>query len=274
MTKVTLTVSIVVFKNNFQELTYAVKSVLASSEVNKLFIIDNSPTDDLKRIAIDSRIEYLFVGKNLGFGKAHNLALKKAAIHSQYHLILNPDVEFNGGILSRLILFMDRNRNVGLVQPKILNPDKTLQYVYKRLPSPSDLIFRRFLPSFLMPFFQKRVDYYEMRSMNFNVPLLVPSLSGCFMFFRMEHIVKVGFFDEQFFMYLEDIDLSRRMFSMFNNVYYPDVQIFHAHARESYGINKLLAIHVVSAIKYFNKWGWFFDAQRDRANRNVTEFKG
>jgi GT2 family glycosyltransferase len=87
------------------------------------------------------------------------------------------------------------------------------------------------------------------------------------MFIRTEAIKKIGLFDERFFMYMEDIDLSRRINKIYNTCYYPKVKIYHGHARESYRINKLFLIHIVSAIRYFNKWGWFSDIERISINR-------
>jgi GT2 family glycosyltransferase len=89
------------------------------------------------------------------------------------------------------------------------------------------------------------------------------------MLFRKEALDKAGLFDERYFMYMEDIDITRRVHQHFKTVYYPSVHIYHGHARESYRINKLLFTHIKSAIRYFNKWGWFFDAERREVNRRV-----
>jgi GT2 family glycosyltransferase len=87
------------------------------------------------------------------------------------------------------------------------------------------------------------------------------------MFLRTEAIARIGYFDERYFMYMEDIDLSRRIFSEYRNVYYPKARIYHVHARESYKTFRLLKIHIISAIQYFNKWGWFVDSDRRRLNQ-------
>jgi GT2 family glycosyltransferase len=97
----------------------------------------------------------------------------------------------------------------------------------------------------------------------------VPYLSGCFMFLRVAALKKVGLFDERFFMYPEDIDLTRRMYKEFKTVFYPEVEITHQHARESYKSLKLFYIHIVNMIRYFNKWGWFFDKERRIVNQRV-----
>ena len=89
------------------------------------------------------------------------------------------------------------------------------------------------------------------------------------MFLRTEALKKVGLFDENIFMYLEDIDLNRRIFSKYKTIYYPDATVIHEHQKESYKNKKLLKVHIQSAIYYFNKYGWFFDKERTNINRNV-----
>jgi GT2 family glycosyltransferase len=95
----------------------------------------------------------------------------------------------------------------------------------------------------------------------------VPFLSGCFMFFRTEALREVGLFDERFFLYTEDTDLTRRVNSRFRTVYFPDVSIYHHHARGSYNDFWLMMRNAQSAIRYFNKWGWLNDPERERINR-------
>jgi hypothetical protein len=187
---------------------------------------------------------------------------------SSYHLVLNPDVYFGDEVLEELLSFMQSHKEVGLVIPKVVYPEGNLQYLSKLLPSPSDLIFRRFLPISII---QKRLFNYEMKFSGYNKKMEVPYISGCFMFMRTTLLKSVGFFDERFFLYLEDTDLSRRFFRVAKNVYYPGVKIVHHHARGSYKSFKLLFIHIKSAIRYFNKWGWWSDGDRNLINHQATE---
>lgn len=92
---------------------------------------------------------------------------------------------------------------------------------------------------------------------------------GCFMFMRVSALKKVGLFDESIFMYTEDIDMTRRIHRFYKTIYYPLVTIVHAHRAASYTNNKMLRIHIKSAIRYFNKWGWFFDRERRIWNRQL-----
>ena len=97
----------------------------------------------------------------------------------------------------------------------------------------------------------------------------VPIISGCFSLFRLEALEKVGLYDEKFFMYFVDFDLSRRIHAMFKTIYYPEVSVMHAHERGAAKNFKLFRIFALSAITYFNKYGWFFDKERKRINNEV-----
>jgi GT2 family glycosyltransferase len=89
------------------------------------------------------------------------------------------------------------------------------------------------------------------------------------MFFRLSALEKVGLFDERFFLYPEDIDITRRMHKYFRTMFWPSVSIVHAHRAASYKNSKMLLIHMWNMVKYFNKWGWFFDRERKAWNNEV-----
>jgi len=272
-----LNISIVLYHNREEQIKKAIESVLNTDLNITLYLVDNSSTDSLRELErIDKRIVYIFNNSNLGFGKAHNIALKKSIEKNiPYHLVLNPDVYFEKGVLEELYDFMENNKDVGLVMPKVLYPDGNIQYLCKLLPTPLDLFGRRFLS--FGPFkkiVEKRNEIYELRFTGYDKIMEVPYLSGCFMFIRTEVLKKVGLFDERFFMYLEDTDLSRRIHRVAKTVYYPYVHIYHEYGKGSYKSLKLLYYHIKSAIKYFNKYGWFFDKEREEINRKILKKLG
>lgn len=266
-----MNISIVIYKTNIAHLRRVVNCTIAeSSIINKVYVIDNSPTNQIVETPfISKNVEYIFNNQNLGYGRAHNVALKKSIeCNIGYHLVMNADVYFKTAILKKLLGFMDENKDVGIVMPKVLYPNGKVQYLCKLLPTPFNLFIRRFIP--LRKVVDKIDTIYELRFTNYDRVINVPSLSGCFMLLRIAALKEVGLFDENYFMYLEDVDLCRRMGEKFKTIYYPlDTFIFHEYEKASYKNLKLLLVHMRSAIYYFNKWGWFNDCSRREINKTT-----
>jgi hypothetical protein len=266
--------SVVVFKNNEAALKKTIDSFLRSNLKLKLFVIDNSPTDDLRSTCLGERVEYIFNNCNLGFGSGHNISIRKMMGKTKYSLILNPDVYFGSGTLEKLFNFMENTRGVGLLMPKVLYLDGSLQYLCRLLPTPYDSLLRKINFKALNFLFNKRKIRYELRFADYNKLMDVPYLSGCFMFIRTDVFEKVGVFDERFFIYFEDVDLSRRINKAYRNVYFPEAVIHHGYERGSEKNIKLFWQLILSCVKYFNKWGWFIDQERSLINAaTITKLK-
>lgn len=265
-----LSASIVLYNN--KDVYKTIECILNTPLNIQLYLIDNSPTNqlekDLEEYIKNPNVHYVFNNANIGFGAAHNVALKKIQYNSNYHLILNPDVVFEPNTIPQLIEYLEKNEEVGLVMPKVIYPEGETQYLCKLLPTPFDLIFRRFLPDNVL---KERKENFELRFTNYNKIMEVPYLSGCFMFLRTAVLEKVGFFDERFFMYPEDIDFTRRINKYYKTNFYPFVNITHEHGKGSYKNLKMLYIHMSNMIKYFNKWGWFFDSDRKTTNKRILK---
>ena len=262
-----ITASIVSYHHRLNELKKVIDCVLAE-QVDKLYIVDNSSDDRLRELeGTSDRIRYIH-SINRGYGAGHNIAIQEAIeLGSTYHVVVNPDIYFEKGVLKKLETYMDASSSVGLVMPRILYPDGELQYLCKLLPSPSDLLFRRFLP--WKKYVEKKNRNYELRFTDYNQEMEVPSLSGCFMFIRTSVLKQVRGFDERYFMYAEDLDLCRRIGEVSRTMYYPFVSVFHKYEKGSYKNRKLLKYHICSVVKYFNKWGWFFDFERKKINKRI-----
>ncbi len=262
-----LAISIVLYQNG-NEIYDAIQCVLKTNVKLKLFLVDNSPTDSLRSLASDPRIDYLFNNANLGYGAAHNIALTRSIQQGfLYHLVMNPDITFSESTLEKLIAYMDQDQEVGLAMPMVLDQFGQLQRLCKLLPTPFNLIGRRFFST--SKWSVTRNSSYELSHFDYKHLMNIPCLSGCFMFLRVSALKHVGLFDPRFFMYLEDYDLCRRIHESYKTMYCPIVSVTHLHQKASYKSNRLLATHALSGIKYFNKWGWFFDNQRRRFNNNV-----
>ena len=262
--------SIVLYHNNRVQLQKVIDSFLSTSLDVELYLIDNSATNVLKDMAdIDSRIFYIFNNANVGYGAGHNVAIKKSIKEDiSYHLILNPDLYFENDVVEKIYDYMQSHNEVGNLMPKILYPDGENQYLAKLLPTPLDWILRRFLPS---KFTKGMTNKFELRYTGYDEIMNVPFLSGCFMFLRTQALKEVGLFDESIFMYMEDIDINRRIHSKYKTLYYPYVSVYHEYERGSHKNFKLLLISIKSSIKYFNKWGWIFDKERKIMNDKLLK---
>ena len=267
-----ITSSVVTFHTKHEDLKRLIYCVMKST-ISSLYIIDNSSNDELRELVSDNPKLHYIHSINLGYGSGHNIAIKKALeLGSDYHIILNPDVYWHDNVVEELYNYMTHNYECGLIMPKVLYPNGNYQYLCKLVPTPIDLIIRRFIP---IKSWQDRHDYkYEMQWTNYDKIMEVPILSGCFMMLRCDIIKNVGGFDERYFMYAEDVDLCRRIGDVSKTIFYPFVSIFHEYTKGSYGNRKMLLMHIKSITKYFNKWGWFFDKKRRERNQYcITEIQ-
>lgn len=250
------TASIVTYKNPPEMVRRAVESFLSCSLKIELIVVDNSPTEYLAQFLKDLPIKYHFYGSNAGYGRGHNEALKEC-YHSNYHVIINPDIIIAPLAIESLCAFMDTNSDVGLACPKVINPDGSLQHLNKRYPTVIDLFLRRFAPKFLSPCFQKRIDRFEMKDIGYESVTDVEFTTGCFMFCRTSVLKQVGGFDPRYFLHLEDCDLGRMVQKAgYRTVYFPGATVTHEWGREPHKNYRMLFVMVVSMFKYFNKWGW------------------
>lgn len=265
-----ITASLVLFHNPPELYSRAILSFLNGCH-GSLIIVDNSLEPLRHELFQHSRVTYYYTGCNLGFGAAHNFALNKLPFLSDLHLFINPDIYFGADVLPILENQMMENSDIGALMPRVVYPNGEPQYLHKMLPSPVDLIVRRFIPiSALRNRISRR---YELHSLRQDSSSNIPSLSGCFLLVRTSILNKIGGFDERYFMYMEDVDLVRRIGDIARTVYDPSVFVVHEYAKGSYGSKRLLYYHLKSAISYFNKWGWFIDPIRCQRNKETREFK-
>jgi GT2 family glycosyltransferase len=253
------TITIVTYHSDLAQLNAALASVKAQQIPHHIIIVDcDSAAEYQHQLSQQfSDIELIFAPRNGGFGYGHNLALLRAP-ESAYHLILNPDVVLHENALAEMIAFMDTHSKAGLVAPKVFYPDGTLQPLNKRTPTVLDLTLRLMLPPALagLPPFRARLTRYSMLDRGYDTPYQLPFASGCCMLVRREIMLRLGGFDEGFFLYFEDADLSRRINEISEVWFTPSAHITHVWQRGSRKSKKLLYIMLQSAARYFTKWGW------------------
>ena len=269
------TTCIVTYNTSTEELNNIINCFKKIKLKFKLWISDNSEKDILRNFIenfSDDRIKYIFNNSNKGFGAGHNIVLQKLIEEnekSEFHLMINADVFFEENTIEKIIAYMRKNSDIGQIGPKIYESNGEINKSCKLLPTPLNLIFRRFFP---IKSIAEKMDYnYEMKWYDYKSTIEVPILSGCFIFIRTDILKDIGVFDERYFMYMEDYDLCRRIGKKYKVVIYPEVKIIHEHEKASYKSRKMMIIHIKSAIKYFNKWGWIFDKERKMKNRKCIQ---
>lgn len=251
-----ITVSIVLYKSEIRQLYKVIDSILNNSLDINLILVDNSPTPQLDISKDYPNIEYIFNPSNTGYGAGHNIAIKRSIMYnSEFHLVINPDVYFSSGNLEKILDFMIKNVNIGLLMPKVLYPDNSIQYLCKKSPSLITMFLRADIFPGLKKYFVDKLNFFEYRDHDYNKIIFnVSYLSGCFMFMRTSEIKKVGLFDERFFLHFEDADLSRRFYLYSKTVYFPMSTVYHHHAALTHKSLKYKLITISSGFKYFYKW--------------------
>lgn len=201
------------------------------------------------------RLQTLQSGQNQGFGHGHNEALTK--VSSRYHLILNPDVELAADALLKAVSRFELDSDIALLSPYVRDESGQQVFLCKAYPSVGILLLRAFAPSFVKRCFYKQLSAYELREQcaqqnESDVPLV----SGCFMFARTSTLREVGGFDERFFLYFEDFDLSKRLGEHGRVVYCPSVSIAHYGGYAARKGLRHITLFLRSGCQFFHKHGW------------------
>ena len=246
-----ITASIVTYKHTFDDIKLLIRSIM-SSPIIILYVIDHSPDNGRSTLEEDisaflaknnALIKFIYIQQeNKGYAGGHNKAIQDAIRHgASYHLVVNPDVYFDKKVIPAIFNFMEENPDVGQLMPKVLYPTGELQRLCKLIPAPMDLLGRFLLPNF---FLINRNERFELANTSYKKIMNVPYLSGCFMFFRLSTLQEIGLLDEHFFMYAEDIDITRRIHEKYRTVFFPKVYITHLFNRADRRSLRLLYIPI------------------------------
>ncbi len=232
-------------------------------------VVDNSQNKDniKEELAIKfPTVKYIDAGGNVGFGKGNTIGFK--SVPARYYFALNRDTVLpeNSHVIERIIKFMDDHPKIGCIGPKLLNSDGSLQHSCYRFDLLSILIkpLKQINFDKKYTWIRKYADRLIMKDFDHNSTMPVDWVLGAAMVVRQEVVDQVGWFDERYFMYLEDADWCRTMWEHGWPVYYVhDIMIMHKYARDSAKVpgifkalvkNKLARIHLVSWLKYMWKW--------------------
>ena len=182
--------------------------ILIEFSINKVFIIDNNSTDfSLNKIELNKRIKIIRNEANVGFSKACNQGFKLST--SSYVLLLNPDTQLLNNTIADCVTFMNQNNETDILGCQLLNNEGEITHSCSRFPTPLGILsdslgLSKIAPSVFKPgIIMTDFDHKESR--------YVDQLMGAFMFMRKSVFEKIGYFDERFFVYYEEVDFSKRL---------------------------------------------------------------
>jgi len=197
----------------------------------QVILVENSNNSELKK-SIErefTNVECILTGENFGYGKANNIGLKK--VKTKYALILNPDATLHASTLENFFKEIKQIPEFAIIGPRIQEKkDKN-----------------------------KKIDSYS------SSPILVKNVKGFAMFLNMSEFQDIGFFDENFFFYFEEIDLCRRLVNSHKKIYLvPSIKVDHLGGQShSEAINKPMELSrnwhwMWSTFNYHKKYEGFF----------------
>lgn len=228
----------------------------------EVVVVDNNPGQRVRDWVQKEypQVRMIVSERNTGFGGGMNMAMQHAS--GRYLFVFNPDIATFDRSFDQLVAYMDAHSDIGMLGPKLLNPDRSLQYSCYRFMKPGVIAYRRIPILRSLPFAKREVDQYQMKEWAHDAVTDVDYLLGAAMFVRREAYQQVGGFDPNFFVYFEDQDWCRRFWlAQWRIVYHPDITFVHYHRRETAEgsfwqqlRNPLTRIQMQSALYYYRKY--------------------
>ena len=254
----------------------------------EIIVVDNNSQDGTTEMIEDdfifnyknqkiSNIKLIANKHNLGFPKAVNQGLEQSK--GKYILLLNPDITILESSLEEMIDYLEKNKDIAVLGPKLINPNGSIQNsCFSQFTSPQIVLYRRTLFG-KMERGKRVVGDFTMKSWDHSKEKDVAWVLGSCMLIRKEAIEKVGLMDKGFFMYMEDVDWCRRFWKSGYKVrYYPKIKMVHYYARASSSeggliqalLKKQTRVHITSALKFFIKYFGQKDEQYSKTNTIIA----
>jgi GT2 family glycosyltransferase len=251
--------SIVIVSWNAKDYLRKCLSSIYSQKFQKNFetiVIDNFSNDNSAEIVEKEfpQVVVIRAKENLGFAKANNIGIQISRSH--YIALINSDVELLDGCLEKICNYMDENQTVGIAGPRVLNTDFSVQASCRRLPSLwrnlcGALFLNKLFKNFLF-FSGEQMGYFD-----YDSTCRVEVLSGCFWVVRRKAIEQVGYLDERFFIYSEDIDWCKRFLaSKWYVVFFSEATAVHHSSASS--INEPIRFSVEQVKARFQYWHKYY----------------
>ncbi len=224
--------------------------ITVGREACEVIVVDNASTDSSQQMVTSQFpwVEIIQCEMNLGFARANNLAVKKSSC--EYILLLNPDTVLHVDSVNKLIALLDLNAAIGIVGPRMVNQDGSLQISAYPEPTLIREAWRLFHLDWLIPLSRYPSDFWKWQQ-----PQLVDIVTGACLLLRREIYESIGLFDEQFFVYSEEVDFCKRVKNAGWLIYYlPSSLVVHYGACSTRQVEESMFLELYkNKIKYFRK---------------------
>lgn len=240
--------SIVLYHSIEEEVVSVISLLERVENISRIYLIDNGGSGFAANLtSCDKQIIYIKAAGNIGYGAGHNIALRQVKKEgSDLHIVMNSDINFSPDELDSFLDSLGKLNFFLIAGPNIINPSDSALSYFKRTPRLFDMVKR---------FVNPKKYRYNLQIENIEANLFhCPYLSGAFIVFNITELHQLGYFDERFFMYPEDIDISLRAFLLGGAVGCLDYHVSHDHRAESKKSFKLLVIHLYNMLKFYWKW--------------------
>lgn len=229
----------------------------------EIFVVDNDSRDGSPEMIMGQypQVKMIALAKNHGFAKANNLAIKQSS--GDLVFLLNPDTEITEGFFDKVLEYMSKHKEVGILAPKIMNTDKSLQHSIRRTPDLfSQILVLLKLTNILSD--NKTLNHYLARDFDYDKEQVAEQIMGAAMIIRREVFDKIGLLDENYFVWFEEVDFCNQANKSGIVIkFLPDIYILH-HKGASFDKKRMLKKQLIfnkSLLYYFWKnkaiWQWF-----------------
>lgn len=256
-----LSIAVVLFNNKdevIDKIVANISAVTQSLDAVSLFLVNNSPQnmhlrEYLEKFDDSTWIHIITPDENEGFGAGNNQVIP--FLNNTYHLVMNPDITISDTKnLIAMIDYMNMHKNVGMLTPLIKFPSGETQYLLKHESSVWDMVIR-FVK---IPGTERRKSWFVNLPNGYSHTHKAENVPGSFMLFRTSVFKQVQGFDEKYFLYMEDCDITMKVNKVSTTMFFADAFVYHEWQRANRKTLRGIFQMISSMFVYFNKWGWKF----------------